>query len=409
MIFTSLSPNTQKDDLQLVWKILFQPWHWRSGEVIPELEAMFRRFFPANFAFSFESGRTALFAILKSLGIKKGDEVLVQAYTCVAAVAPILWCGARPIYVDCEKDFNLSPEDLAKKITPRCKAIVVQHTFGQPAQLEKIISLAIKYNLFLIEDGAHGLGSTYQGKKVGTFGIASFWSFGRDKVISATFGGIVTTNDAALAQKISALRDSFPYPSKIWILRQLLHSLILWLAKKTYTFLALGKIILELAKKLKLISLAVETREKRGEAPTFAFKRLPNALAILALNQFKKLDQFNRHRKEIAAFYAQALKNNSHFILPPTKENSESIYLRYTLLSAKAPEIIRGALQNGIELGNWYNTPVAPRGVDYNKIYYAPGSCPQAENFSRQSFNLPTHIQITEKNAQKIVDFIKQY
>lgn len=409
MIFISLSPNTQKDDLKLALKTILNPSHWQSGEAIAELETAFCHYFPIKFAAAFASGRTALFAILKSLGIKAGDEVLIQAYTCVAVAEPILWCQAKPIYVDCEADFNLSPEDLRKKITPRCKAIIVHHTFGQPAQLEKIMALAKEYNLWLIEDGAHALGSYYQGQKIGTFGIASFWSFGRDKVISSTFGGMITTDNAELAQKISTLKNSFSYPAKIWILRQLFHPLILWLAKKTYTFLALGKIILELAKKLKLISLAVEAREKRGEAPAFAFNQMPNALAILALNQFKKLELFNQHRKKIAGFYAQALKNNSRLILPKTREDSESIYLRYTILSPQAPEIIREALQKRIELGNWYNAPIAPEGVDYVKVYYTPGSCPQAENLAKQSVNLPTHIQITKKDAQKIVDFIKQY
>ena len=409
MIFTSLSPNTQKDDLKLAFRTILDPSHWQSGVAIAELEAAFRHLFSSSFAFSFISGRTALFAILKSLGIQEGDEVLVQAYTCVAAIAPILWCSARPVYVDCEDDFNLSPEDLRKKITPRCKAIIVQHTFGQPAQLEKIISLAIEYNLFLIEDGAHSLGSIYQRKKIGTFGIASFWSFGRDKVISSTFGGMVTTNDEGLARKISLFRSSLSYPSKIWTLRQLLHPLILWLSKKTYNFLALGKIILELAKRLGIISLAVETKEKMGEMPSFAIHKMPNALAELAFNQFKKLEQFNTHRKKIAVFYTQALKSNSGIILPQIMENSESIYLRYTLLNSQAPKIIQEALQKGIELGSWYNAPIAPAGVDYAKIYYTEGSCPQAEKLSQQSFNLPTHIQITEKDAQKIVDFIKNY
>ncbi len=409
MIFTSLSPNTREDDLMLTLKTLLIPSCWQSGNAVAELEDAFRHYFTVKSAFSFVSGRTALFAILKSLGIKEGDEILIQAYTCVAVAEPILWCQAKPIYVDCETDFNLSPEDLPKKITPHCKAIIVQHTFGQPAQLEKIISFAKEHNLWLIEDGAHSLGSIYQGQKIGTFGIASFWSFGRDKVISSTFGGMVTTDNAELAQKIHALKNSFLPPGKIWIGRQLLHPLVLWSAKKTYRFLALGKIILELAKRLKIISLAVEAPEKRGEAPTFAFYQMPNALAALALNQFKKLEFFNQHRKKIAAFYTQALRNNFCFIFPPTKENSESIHLRYTLLNPQAPQIIREALQNGIELGNWYNAPIAPKGVDYAKVYYTLGSCPQAEKLSKQSVNLPTHIQITEKDAQKIVDFIRNY
>jgi len=409
MIFTSLSPNVQKDDLKLALKTLCAPASWQSGETTAELEAAFRRFLKVSSAFSFVSGRTALFAILKSLEIKAGDEVLVQAYTCVAAVAPILWCKARPIYVDCENDFNLSPEDLRKKITPRCKAVIVQHTFGQPAQLEKIISLAIKHNLFLIEDGAHSLGSFYQGRKIGTFGIASFWSFGRDKILSSTFGGMITTDDGGLAQKISVLKSSFPYPSKLWIFCQLLHPLVLWLAKKTYAFFALGKIILALAKKLKIISLAVEAGEKTGEPPSFAMHKMPNALAILALNQFKKLDQFNQHRKKIACFYQENLKKESAFTLPPPNEKAQSVYLRYTILSPQAPRIIREASQKGLELGNWYNAPIAPSGVNYAKVGYAAGSCPRAESLSRQSVNLPTHIQITEKDEQRIVDFIKKY
>ena len=120
--------------------------------------------------------------------IGEGDEVLVQAFTCVAVPNSVLWAQATPVYADIDATLNIDPIDVEKKITNRTKAIIVQHTFGIPADMDALVALAKKHNILLIEDCAHSLGATYKGKKVGTFGDAAFFSFGRDKVVSSVFG-----------------------------------------------------------------------------------------------------------------------------------------------------------------------------------------------------------------------------
>ena len=407
MIFTSLSPNTEADDIFLALKILISPWLWVKGRAVKELENTFKQWLGVKYVFAFSSGRTCLYVILSSLGLSKNDEVLLQAYTCVAVPNSIIWAGAKPVYVDCEETiFNMSVEDLKKKITPKSKALIIQHTFGRPTKIDQLMAAAKENNLFVIEDCAHSLGAEYQEKKVGTFGDASFFSFGRDKVISSVFCGLLTTNNRELAEKIEARQNSFEYPSRLWVMRQLLHPPVMALVKLTYNFFYLGKIFLEVLKRLSIISRAVEPTEKEGGRPPFVLKKMPNGLALLALYQFQKLDRFNAHRRKIAKLYDKELKQLD-IILPQEKKDSFRIYLRYPIQVNNPKMILRAAKKEGIELGDWYSSPIAPQGVNYEKVFYKLGSCPVAEKLSGQSLNLPTHIQIKEKDALRIIKFFR--
>jgi len=412
-ISISLSPNTEKDDVWLALKLLFQPWHWKkkeSGSPLIELEENFKNYLGVKHAFSFNSGRTALMAILYSLQdenfLTKKDEVLVQAFTCNAAINPIIWSGLKPVYIDCdEKSFNIDCQDLKRKITPRSRIVIVQHTFGLPAEMDEILEICKKNNLILIEDCAHSLGAEYKGRKVGTFGRAAFFSFGRDKVISSVYGGMVVTNDDELAKKIKDYQKKIGEPSYFWIFQQLLHPILMnWLILPTYRFL--GKYLLVLLQWFHILPKAVHWKEKRGLKPDYFPKQFPNALAILALNQFKKLERFNNHRREIAEFYRNKLKEfSSSFELPL---DSKQIYLRFTLKHPKALEIIRKAWQKNLLIGDWYTTPIAPCDTKLDKLQYKLGSCPKAEKLAKITLNLPTHINISQKEAQKIVDFLSE-
>src|SRR3989338_6812839 len=166
----SLSPNKEKDDILLALKLLFKPWQWQSqkpaiaGNSDRRLENEFKSYLGLKNAISFNSGRSALMAILH--GLKNGDpflakglegrEILLQAFTCNATANPIIWSGFKPVYVDCnEQTFNINTYDLRKKITPNTKAVLVQHTFGIPANIDEILNICSQYNLILIEDCAH--------------------------------------------------------------------------------------------------------------------------------------------------------------------------------------------------------------------------------------------------------------
>jgi len=414
-----LSPNTEKDDIQLAFKLLFQPWHWKKenltnypgGEKVKflsQLEEKFKKYLEVKYAISFNSGRSALMAILNSLGLEKGNEVLLQAFTCNAAVNPIIWSDLRPVFVDCdEKTFNIDLEDLERKITKNSKVLMVQHTFGLPADMDEILKICRKSNLILIEDCAHSLGAEYKGKKVGTFDKAAFFSFSRDKVISSVYGGMAVTNDDNLAKKLEEYQEKIGYPSYFWIKQQLLHPVLMnWLILPTYQ--PFGKHLLILFQWLQILSKAVHWKEKRGRKPGYFPKKLPNALAILALNQFKKLENFNKHRKEIADFYYNELKDSS-FELPPDPEDRKQVFLRFTIKHSKAHEIIKRAWQKNLLIGDWYTTSIAPHDTKLEKIQYILDSCPKAERLSKETFNLPTHINISQKEAKKIIDFIKKY
>ena len=403
----SLSPNTEADDVWAALCLYVQPWRWKKGEAIEQFEQEFKEYLGLSHAVSFNSGRSAFLAILDSLVLRKGDDVLIQAFTCNAVPNPILWSGLQPVYVDCQDDYNMSPGDLEKKITPRSRVVVVQHTFGFPADMDRILEVCKKHNLVLLEDCAHALGATYKGKKVGTFGKAAFFSFSRDKVISCVYGGMAATSDVALAGKIREFQKEAGYPSFLWIKQQVLHP---WLMNLLIlpTYRIFGKYLLIVAQQIHMLSKAVHKKEKRGKQPGYFPKALPNVLAILALCQLKKVDRFNLHRRQIAALYSQALSDTS-YKLQDTKYQEGNIFLRFPVQHEKAHEIIKEARKKNLLLGDWYTTPIAPHDTQIEKLGYEWGSCPEAEKLAKTTLNLPTHIRISEKEANKVVQFLKSF
>src|SRR3989338_439952 len=131
MITTGLSPNVERDDIRLALTTLLQPWLWRHGRADVELQSELQQYFRTEYVYPVNSGRTALLILLQSLQLTKDDEVLLQGFTCNAVSNPILWSGAKPVYVDIEPDsYNMSPTDLTKKISSRSKVLIIQHTFG---------------------------------------------------------------------------------------------------------------------------------------------------------------------------------------------------------------------------------------------------------------------------------------
>ena len=418
-ISISLSPNTEKDDIDLALKLIFQPTLWKeklgeTGSPPVKLEQEFKKYFGIKHAYSFNSGRAGLMAIFEAIGIKEGDKVLLQTFTCNSAVNPILNLGAKPVYIDIDETLNLDPNDLKMKITSRSKAVMVQHTFGWPAKIEEILEICKKHNLFLIEDCAHSLGAKYKGKFCGTFGDAAFFSFGRDKIISSVFGGMVVTHNAKIGERIKNFHERLDFPSNFWIFQQLLHPILTnYLVLPAYGLNStLGRIILGLLHILKVLSKGVYKKEKKGEISKCFPKKFPNALAILALNQFKKLERFNEHRRKIAKFYEENLKNKK-FILPLAKsqENITPTFMRYPILTEmNTDKILEQARKRKIYLDDgWRKTPIVPPDTDIPKMKYIFGSCPRAEKTAKMISNLPTHINISQKDALKIINFLKSY
>jgi len=398
MISISLSPNVEKDDRRLALKTLFSPFSWKKGKAIGELENDFREYLEVSHAFAFNSGRSSLMAISNAIG----GEIILQSFTCNATINPVRWSGSVPVLADVDDNYNMDVDDLKRKITKNTKAVMVQHTFGLPARIDEIKQVCRENNLLLIEDCAHSLGADYGGQKVGAFGDISFFSFSRDKVISSVYGGLVTTNNQELAQKIKKYQHSLEYPGFWWINQQVTHPLALAWIMPIYSFG--GKYILRAFQLSRILSKAVHYKEKRGEKPSYFPKKMPNALAILARHQFKKLEYFNNHRRKIAKIYTEKLIG---FKLPEAPTQSNPIYLRFPVRHKKAHQIIMDLRKENILIGDWYTSPIAPG--DTKMEYFKDLDIPKnSQKLAQTTLNLPTHINISEEIANLIVGKINR-
>lgn len=406
IISISLSPNTEKDDISLAFSLIFKPWKWKRGKEIKDLERMFRNYFGFKNAFSFNSGRSSLISILKAMEIGSGDEVIIQAFTCNAAVNPIIYVGATPIFADIDESLNISAEDVIKKITSKTKAVMIQHTFGYPTDIDEIRKICVVNNLYLIEDCAHALGAKYKDSFCGSFGDASFFSFGRDKIISSVYGGMVTVNNEALLEKVSHFQKEISYPSLFWIKQQLLHPVLMNKIVLPLYNSKIGRGFLAALLNLNILSKAVTSKENQGKLPSYFPERMPNALAILAINQFKKLDRFNEHRREIAQVYNSLLVNKKEFKVVFKKDkDKEAIFLKYPILNVNPLKVAREARKKGIYLNDgWFDSVVVPPLTSLNDVCYIVGSCPQAEEIAKRIVCLPTHINISRDDARRVFD-----
>lgn len=400
-----LSPNTSMRDVLIACKQMINPRTYQKGPAITTIEKWFLSYFQVGSAVSFSHGRTALYAIMKALEIGRGDEVILQAFTCVVVPNMIVALDAQPIYADITKNLTIDPRDVEKKITKKTKAIIVQHTFGIPADMEALMAIAKKHKISLIEDVAHTIGGTYKGKKLGTFGIASIFSFGRDKAFSSVFGGIAITNDADLGEKLRNFQKNIPFPSKQWIAQQLFHPIAFSVILPTYNS-GFGKLILVVLQKLHFLSFPVSRDERKALFSQSLLKRFPNALAILALQQLEQQEKFNSKRIAISQKYQEVCQVKGISIM----NNERYPYLRFPLRVAN-PQAMRSFFKakRNIYLGDWYAHVLDPRGSDFTAVSYTKGSCPVAEAIACEIINLPTYPSMSDNDVTEVIDLLKQY
>jgi perosamine synthetase len=398
-IFISLSPNVEREDRQRAWRLLWRPWRWKRGNAIALVEGWFRDQFRVAHAWSTNSGRSALIVILDALGVGKGDEVLLQAFTCNAVPNPILWAGAKPVYVDIDvESLTMKPDDLEKKITVKTKAVIVQHTFGYPADMKRIMHIAKKHSIRVIEDHAHSIEP-----KNSFRGDVAFFSFGRDKVISSVYGGMIITHNDALAEKITARYERLAHPGLFWIKQQLLHPIVMELVMRTYNWF--GKYLLVALQRLHFLSMAVSTRERMARKPRYFPARLPNAHAALAYGQLQRVERFSAHRRQMAAAYDAILPKK---IERPQRSNTDWTPLRYTIHVTDPERVLLNARQHGVFLGDWYMSIITPATTNTQAMKYKEGSCNVAEQVTQTVLNLPTHIRLTTADIQRVVDSIRE-
>jgi dTDP-4-amino-4,6-dideoxygalactose transaminase len=242
-------------------------------------------------------------------------------------------------------------------------------------------------------------------------GDASFFSFGRDKIISSVFGGAAFIKDNDKFKKLDDFCQSLPFPSRLWTFQQLLHPILTnYIVIPVYgVSFFLGKILIGFFHKTLLLSKSVYKKEKKGMLADFFPKKMPSSLSSLFSKQIGKLERFNEHRRKIAEIYSKEISKEKYSLLFPEEFSKITpIFMRYPILAKfETDDILKKMRKNGIYLNDgWRKSPIVPPDTDLKSVSYTLGSCPNAEEISKKIINLPTHINVSEKKARKIIKLL---
>lgn len=370
------------------------------GAAIEAYEQAFARQIGVRHAYSFASGRVGLYGLLLALDIGPGDEVLLQVPTHIVVPNAIHYVGAEPIYVDCQRGtYNMNLEQAEQRITLRTKALLLQHTFGIPADLDAALALANRHGLTLIEDCVHALGSTYGGRQVGTFGRAAFFSTEETKTISSTMGGMVATDDPEVAGRVQAFQAKCSWQSARLTAGYILKFIVYYLLTQPHVHHYIRKLY-ELGGRRHPLPKATSAEEIQGTRPSNYEQRLSNAQAALGLRQLRRLAANVAHRRRIAQAYMQRLPQLG-FAAPQPPPKAEPAYLRYPIWVEDREAAVRTAAPHAV-LGTWF-TSVLEEAASPAHGGYEMGSCPQAELAATHLVNLPTHLRVSDRDVDALV------
>lgn len=392
--------TTTFEDCMVALRRLLYPRQLIQGPDIAEYECAFARLIGARYAYSFCHGRVGLYGLLRGLGIGPGDEVLLQVPTHIVVSNAIRFTGARPVYVDCRLDtYNMDLEQARQRTTPRTKALLLQHTFGLPADIDLALDLTRRNGLDLIEDCVHALGATYDGRPVGSFGRAAFFSTEETKTISTTMGGIVTTDDPALATRLQEFQRSCPPPPILQTASYLLKLMLYHGITEPHAY-RFCRPIYEFFGKHNPLPRPTTPEEVLGKRPAVYEQRLSNGQAALGLRQLRRLEANVAHRRSVATAYHKRLSEMG-FRVPRCPAKADPAFVRYPVWVENPASTERAAIRFAT-LGMWFSS-VLEEAHSPDCGAYEMGACPRAEEAVRHLVNLPTNPRVTAQDVEAIV------
>ncbi len=365
-------------------------------------EKKFAQYIGCKYAFSFYSLRQGLYWSLKALNCQKNDEVILPAYEYFAIPATIIQAGLKPVFVDINPlDYTINLAKIERNITSKTRAILVTHLNGLPAEMKKIIIIAKKYKLRLIEDCAHACGASYQDKKVGSYNIGCF-SFGFGKPISVGGGGIITTSDVLLAKKLKKIQDSFQEPNFLQNFNLFLKIIAVKLMTIPKVFFFTGYPLL-LLKKGRLYEEKISFSKNIPSSFRLKFSKMQAALACEQLNNLEKRGQSRIKNAEI---YNQYLKKLKSLYLLPTVKNRKNVYLHYPIKtnSGQLKKFIKKLLMKRVNLQSDYCLNCSSLKI-FKKFQK---NCPVAENLTGKIIYLPNQPSLKEKEILFIIEKLKK-
>jgi perosamine synthetase len=333
------------------------------GSALTQFEEQFAVFCGVQYAVTCSNGTTALHLALVAAGVGPGDEVLVSTLTNMASFFAVIYIGAKPIAVDIDRaTLTMDARDLERKITPRSKAIMVVHLFGQAAEMTEITAIAQANNLLVFEDAAEAHGATYRGRTVGSLGKAGCFSFFANKIITTGEGGMVTTDDPALAEKARSLKA-----------------------------LAFGK-----------------TNKFMHDDIGYNY-RMTNVQAAIGCAQMGKAERLIEHRREIARYYSERLAPyGEHLELPVHRSYARNVIWMYHMvlrgaLKGRRSEVMTALKEAGIETREGF-VPFNLQEIFLSRGLAERESCPIANDVAFDAFYLPTGPALQQSELEYVAD-----
>ncbi len=354
--------------------------------------------------FLYWKGRIALYAILKAIGVEDSDEVILPGFTCVVVPNAIIYTRAKPIYVDISADtYNMDVNLLENAISKKTKVIICQNTFGLSSNIERVIAVAKKHNIFTVEDCAHGFGGYYNDKPNGSYCDAAFYSTQWNKPFSTGIGGFLVVNNLKLLDKIKILEREKVESS--FIEKMNITSLLLfkWIVVNKYTHWFLVYLYRFFSKKNIVVGSNQGEELSGTKMPEKYFKNISVIQILVGRNKIKKIDKINQLRKKNAKEYTEYLKmKNKTFVDDSLFENH--LFLKYPLLVKDRDKIFKSAKKYNIPLGDWFVSPIHPVTENLHLWNFDKDLFPIAVHISERIVNLPTDI----RNNKKVINYLNQ-
>lgn len=347
-----------REEILTAVSAVLEAQHFILGPQVQALEKEVPAYLNCNFGVGVASGTDALILALRACGIGPGDEVVCPSFTYIATADSVSLLGATPVFVDIEpKTFTMDVHKIEERITPRTKAIIPVHLYGQATDLDPILEIARRRNLRVIEDNAQAIGSTYKGKHVGTIGDIGCLSFFPSKNLGACGdGGMVVTNSDAIAKRLRSLRA---------------HGSV----KKYFS-------------------------EEQGWN-----SRLDEIQAAILRVKLRHLDSWSRGRRANAARYDALLEGITGVAVPTVADWGSHVFHQYTIRVPRRDKALKDLADRGIASTVYYPWPIHLQPV-YKTLGYKRGDFPETERACEEALSLPIYPELTETQMKRVADAI---
>lgn len=362
--FPVAEPNLDQVERALLLEAFDSGWISSQGPFLERFERDFAAFAGTRHALAICNGTAAVHLSLLALGVKPGDQVILPTLTFVATANAVRYMGAEPVFVDCEPDtWNLDPEQVAAAVTPRTVGIIAVHLYGHPCEMDRLQAVADRHGLWLVEDAAEAHGATYRGRRVGSLGKVAAFSLYGNKILTTGEGGVVTTDDDAVARRVRLFRGQGMDPGRRY-----------WHVVVGYNY------------------------------------RMTNLAAAIGVGQLQKAEQLISARRNLAAWYQEELAGCAELVLPVERPEVQSSWWLYSvrLRAAEGHPQLRDALMRCLAADGIETRPF------FHCMHTLPpharlGLFPVADAVATSGLNLPSAFRLTRDDVRIIAGRLRHH